>query len=92
MSSDRLKKVYNSAAWRRLREQKLVECGYRCTWLEDGRHRCTVVDKRAGGTQSLTLHHIDPHGGEAWNNTTMLCRRHHGMVDGPRARRKTWNR
>jgi hypothetical protein len=99
MPSDRLRKVYESDKWRGPTRRAVLErAGYRCehvfTNVFSETIRCPVVDKRAGGTQSLTIQHTsefaDPYD---IDKLAALCRRHHGMEDGgkaARSRREEW--
>lgn len=92
MSSDRLKKVYGSRIWRAMRlrviERAGFQCEYRYTNVFGEETRCTEMDKKAGGRESLTVNHTEPYG-DPYDEEKQeaLCRRHHGMVDGGRATR-----
>lgn len=80
MTSNRLKREYDSRAWRKLRRQVIERDGGRCRW-----HGCNV---RTG----LTVHHRNPYGPAVSDNLVTLCRKHHGMIDGHRAHRKQGRR
>lgn len=92
MSSDRLRAVYASARWRALCPRIIARAGGRCeyTWSNAFGEtlRCTKMDKKWGGGESLTINHKNPYG-DPYNEDELeaLCRRHHGMVDGGRAGR-----
>jgi hypothetical protein len=98
MPSDRLRKVYESAEWRGpIRKRVLERAGYRCQWVTTNvfgeQHRCTVIDKKRGGTESLTVDHTDEFADPLdVDKLAALCRRHHGEKDGRRARHRkdTW--
>lgn len=91
MTSNRLAHVYRSSLWKGpIRRAVLAGAQGRCQWVwwdaEAMAHlRCSVMDKTYGGAESLTVDHIDPHGGEALTNLAALCRKHHGKKDGGRA-------
>ena len=86
MPSERLRKVYDSRAWRRIREQVLQRDQYRCRWIENG-VRCWR-SKLNGHV--MTVDHVNPYGGEVLTNLITLCRHHHGKKDGGRANRRKW--
>ena len=92
MSSNRLKLVYDSARWKGpVRKAVLAKAGGQCEYVFrnvfDEEQRCDVVDRKYGGTESLTVNHKDPYGSDPYDDDKLeaLCRRHHGMVDGGRA-------
>lgn len=92
MSSNRLKKVYGSRAFRAARARVIARAGGRCEYvfvnIFGETVRCDVFDKKYGGPESLTVNHTEPYS-DPYDETKMeaLCRRHHGMVDGGRATR-----
>lgn len=98
MSSNRLRRVYSTSRWRnQIRPAVIQRAGGQCQWLSWNSEtrtwdRCTVVDKAYGGTESLTVDH-DNQSADPFDTRFLvaLCRKHHGMKDGPRANRgRTW--
>lgn len=96
MTSNRLRKVYDSREWRRVRLRVLERDGFQCRRIVHGPagwQRCPVRDKRVGGTESLTVDHTsevaDPFDEQY---LVTLCRHHHGKKDGARGaqRRRQW--
>lgn len=86
MPSERLRKVYQSARWKSLRNQLIENVG-RCQWKEQdisGRWiQCPMIDKRFGGTESLTVDHTNIHANPYDPRfLRVLCRKHHGIKDG----------
>ncbi len=87
-----MRKVYDSAAWKRVRLQVLERDGWQCiaaVW--DARAemhvRCPTRDRRVGGTESLTVDHQNEHAHPLDPNyLRTLCHYHHGKSDGPRAK------
>lgn len=93
VASPHMRKVYDTAAWRKARLQFIEMMGWQCQVMEwsafHGRHiRCQVRDKRVGGSESLTVDHTnqqaDPMDSRFWK---VMCHRHHGQKDGGRAGR-----
>ena len=99
MTSRRLKPIYNSQRWRKLRRAVIAQAGGRCQAAEWDDHlgdylRCPVTDLLFGGTESLIVDHRDPHHPDPYDeaNLQALCHRHSGKKDGPRARRARTSR
>lgn len=98
MSSNRLRKVYDSRRWRAVRLQVLERDGFQCRrqvwdpwaceWV-----RCQVRDHRVGGTESLTVQHLSEHA-DPYDDQYLvtLCRRHHGQEDGARGAARRYGR
>lgn len=78
--------VYNTAAWKKVRIEVIDRCGGQCEWTDQtvyGWERCTEIDKRYGGTKSLTVDHTDLHAHPLDPRfLKAYCRRHHGIKDG----------
>lgn len=87
MSSEANRHHYNRRTWKdcrpgTLRWEVFSRDAWRC-------RMCARISKHRGGDAVLTLHHINPRGGAVKSNLLTLCRRCHGKLDGPRARRRT---
>lgn len=81
MSSLRLKHIYNTQRWKRLRLFIIARAGYRCEWVEPSTgERCKV---RHSQQRPLTVDHTnddaDPYDVRFLK---ALCRPHHGKKDG----------
>lgn len=97
MTSQRLRKVYDSREWRRIRLRVMERDGFQCCRMVFitgmGWARCAVMDTRVGGSESLTVDHTsevaDPFDEQY---LVTLCRHHHGKKDGARGaqRRRQW--
>lgn len=96
MPSQRLRQVYDSREWRRVRLIVMQRDGFQCRRMMniDGEWvRCPKFDKRVGGTESLSVDHTsevaDPFDEQY---LVTLCRRHHGQKDGARGAqaRRRW--
>lgn len=88
MTSDRLKHVYRTKRWQELRREVIARAGGQCqqlVWSEFARGwtRCSVRDRNYGGTESLTVDHINDQA-DPYDDRFLraLCFRHHGKKDG----------
>lgn len=91
MTSLRLKKVYNTARWRKgIRSDVLRRCGGQCeaTFINvfGERVRCLRVDREYGGTHTLLIDHVDDMHPDPFDtdNLQALCSIHSGKKDGGR--------
>jgi hypothetical protein len=104
VSSDRLRKVYESTEWRtKTRPAALERADWQCevvhTNIFGETTRCDVVDRKhparppGAKVESLTVDHTDEYADPFdIDKLKVYCRRHHGMKDGARAahRKETW--
>lgn len=77
--------VYNTRAWKGpVRKNVLARSGGRCQW-----QGCPLVDTTFGGTTRMQVHHTNDRADpldEAY--LVCLCPKHHGQIDGPKAKRR----
>lgn len=83
MSSNRLRHVYRSADWKRVRRAALDRAQNQCERVFTN---VFGESTRCPKTADLTVDHVDPYWPDPYDlaNVQVLCRRHHGEKDGGR--------